>query len=129
MSIEDQFFRIARQDGRYSGHAFVFLHDALDYTVHQLERAHLEEEGARHVSGRELYRGLVAFAKLKFGPLAAVVWRSWGVERPLDWGEIVFLLVERKLLRSRPEDTLEDFDLSEEFEKLFVDGYEVPELQ
>ena len=61
-----------------------------------------------------------------FGPLGAHVWRSWGVHSTMDWGRIVFILVESKLLNRQESDTIEDFrdgfDLDEAF------GAYVPKL-
>jgi uncharacterized repeat protein (TIGR04138 family) len=58
-----------------------------------------------------------------FGPLAAEVWRSWGVRETLDWGRIVFLLVEAGLLNRQETDTIEDFREGFDFEEVFVRRY------
>jgi len=58
-----------------------------------------------------------------FGPLAAQVWRSWGVKATLDWGHIVFLLVEEGLLNRQDSDTIDDFRDGFSFDEVFVKGY------
>ncbi|MEX1024970.1 MAG: Minf_1886 family protein [Planctomycetota bacterium] len=128
MSFEQRVREIAREDGRFTPDAFIFLHEALGYTVRLFNKEEAELEEERHVTGRELYQGLEALAKSQFGPLAANVWATWGIKEPLDWGHVVFLLVEGQILRSRPEDTVEDFRLEADFEKAFVTDYEVPEI-
>ena len=58
-----------------------------------------------------------------FGPLAAQVWRAWGVRETIDWGHIVFLLVEAGLLNRQDSDTIEDFRDGFDFEEAFVKDY------
>ncbi len=116
--------KLALEDGRYSPEAYRFLFEALEAVVQDLGRD--SEEGvARHVSGQELLGGLKARARREFGPLAAQVWRSWGIREALDWGRIVFLLVDKQMLRRQDEDSLEDFGEEFDFDAAFVDGYEL----
>jgi uncharacterized repeat protein (TIGR04138 family) len=83
-----------------------------------------EAEGAeRHVSGVEVLAGMRALATDLFGPLAAQVWRAWGVREPIDWGRIVFLLVEAHLLNRQETDTIEDFREEFDFDEVFVRTY------
>ncbi len=83
-----------------------------------------ESKGAeRHVTGQEVLAGMREHARTLFGPLAAQVWRSWGVHDTLDWGRIVFLLVEAGLLNRQDTDTIEDFRSGFDFEEAFVRGY------
>jgi len=83
-----------------------------------------ESEGTeRHVTGREVLDGMRHYARQIFGPLAGQVWRSWGVNETLDWGHIVFLLVEEGMLNRQESDTVEDFREGFDFEQAFVDGY------
>ena len=85
------------------------------------------EGSERHVTGQEVLAGMRELALERFGPLAAQVWRSWGIESTLDWGRIVFLLVEAKMLNRQDEDTIEDFSAGFDFEQAFVQDYR-PEL-
>lgn len=77
----------------------------------------------RHVTGQEVLAGIREHALTLFGPLAAQVWRSWGVRDTLDWGRIVFLLVETGLLNRQETDTIEDFHSGFDFEQAFVRDY------
>ena len=120
--MKDPLQKIATEDGRYSPEAFRFLFEALESSVRSLGRE--EEEGVmRHVTGQELLGGLREMATQAFGPLAAQVWRSWGIQEGMDWGRIVFLLVDASLLKRREEDTLEDFGECFDFDKAFVEDY------
>jgi len=84
------------------------------------------EGTARHVTGQEVLAGLRAHAIELFGPLARAVWSSWGVRETLDWGQIVFLLVDNKLLSRQESDTIEDFRGGFDFEQELVRDYRVP---
>lgn len=114
--------RLAIEDGRYSPEAFQFLFEALDHAVQFCGRA--DEDGpARHISGQELLEGMRDYAAKLFGPLAAHVWRSWGVRSSLDWGRIVFLLVEKNLLKRQESDSIDDFRDGFDFDEAFVRSY------
>jgi uncharacterized repeat protein (TIGR04138 family) len=122
--------KLALQDGRYSPEAFRFLYESLEFALRLSGRS--EAEGVdRHVSGREVLTGMRACALQQFGPLAAHVWRSWGVRESLDWGRIVFLLVEHGLLKRQDGDTIEDFAENFDFDQVFEREYrpQVPKLQ
>jgi uncharacterized repeat protein (TIGR04138 family) len=116
--------KLALKDGRYSPEAFAFLYESLEHAVRLAGR-----EGAegpeRHVSGQELLAGMRHHAAEVFGPLAGDVWRRWGIQSTLDWGRIVFLLVDAGMLNRQEEDSLEDFRDGFEFEQAFVKGYKV----
>ena len=83
------------------------------------------EGSERHVSGQELLEGMRVHATELFGPLAAQVWRSWGVNETLDWGRIVFLLVDNGMLNRQDNDTIEDFRDGFDFDDVFVDRYRI----
>ncbi len=104
---------LAEQDNRYKKEVFFFVYASLEYTVSNLEKR-------RHVSGPELLRGISEFGRKQFGPLTRTVFEHWGTRTTLDFGNIVFLLVDAGLMGKTPEDRLEDFtdvyDFDEEFD-------------
>lgn len=118
--------KLALKDGRYTPEAFQFLYEALD-TALQLAGRETEEGAARHVTGKELLAGMRRHAELQFGPLAGAVWRAWGIRDTLDWGRIVFLLVEEGMLNRQESDSIEDFRSGFDFDEAFVRSYR-PEL-
>ncbi|MAF65779.1 MAG: hypothetical protein CMJ84_08990 [Planctomycetes bacterium] len=123
-AMTDPLRKLALSDGRYAPAAFQFLFESLDHAVRLAGRA--EAEGAeRHVSGQELLAGMRSYALRLFGPLGAQVWRSWGVHETIDWGRIVFLLVESGLLNSQEDDRIEDFRDGFDFDQAFVEEYEL----
>ncbi len=120
--MKDPFRELAREDGRYSPEAFRFLFESLEHAV-RLAGKEGAEGTERHVSGQEVLAGMREYALETFGPLAAHVWRSWGVHDSLDWGRIVFLLVDAGMLKRQDEDSIEDFRDGFDFEESFVEGY------
>jgi len=114
MSSNDLLFwdtvdRIREAEPRYRREAYGFVVAALGATVQDLPPERLADPVRRHLSGRELLRGLVQLARQEFGPLAPMVFREWGIHAGEDVGRIVFRLVESGELSARPEDSLDDF--------------------
>jgi uncharacterized repeat protein (TIGR04138 family) len=108
---------ILLSDSRYKMEAYVFVINALDYTMSRLMR-----QG--HVTGPELLDGIRQLAKREFGPMARSVFENWGVTGTADFGEIVFTLVEAGLLGKTDEDSLSDFDDVYDFGDVFDDQYD-----
>ncbi|MBX3394989.1 MAG: hypothetical protein KF841_06440 [Phycisphaerae bacterium] len=79
----------------------------------------------RHVEGSELCWGLRDLALEKWGAMAPAVLNSWGIFRTLDFGRMVFALVENNLLQKQPEDRIEDFQNVFDFEAAFKKAYRI----
>ena len=124
--MSDPLRELAMSDPRYALEAYQFLFESLDHAVRNTGRQ--EEEGqGRHVSGQELLEAMRQYASELFGPLAAQVWRSWGIHETLDWGRVVFKLVDARMLNRRKTDSIDDFRDGFDFEETFVESY-TPEL-
>ncbi len=119
----DPLRKVWKKDSRYRLEAYQFLFEALETTV-QMAGRDTDEGATKHVSGQELLDGMRVHATTLFGPLAAQVWRTWGVKDTIDWGRIVFNLVESELLRRQDTDTVEDFKDGYDFDEVFVRAYE-----
>lgn len=126
MSVQDWMREIARKDPRYAPEAYRFLVESLGHAM-RLAGKEDAEGPERHVSGGELLQGMRFYALELFGPLAAQVWRSWGVHSTLDWGHMVFRMVDEQKLARNESDTIEDFRDGFDFDEAFVEGY-APEL-
>ena len=113
--IED----LAERDGRYQRDAYLFVYDALQYTVEKLGKTVLPKE-QRHISGRDLLFGISEYSAAQFGPLICSVFSHWGGRQTRDFGEIVFNLVNAKLMSKTEDDQIEDFvdvyQFAEEFD-------------
>jgi uncharacterized repeat protein (TIGR04138 family) len=78
--------------------------------VRAVEAAGGYEKLNRHVSGQELCWSLRDLALERWGLMAQAVLRSWNIRETLDFGKIVFALIEHELMQRQPDDRLEDFD-------------------
>ena len=117
--------RVLSRDRRYELAAYFFIYEAIAFTQKLLGRDDPNMEPAeRHVSGRELLDGIRQYAGRLFGPLAPTVFRSWGVRRAADFGEIVFNLVDNDLLGKTESDRREDFAGGFDFDTAFEDSLE-----
>jgi uncharacterized repeat protein (TIGR04138 family) len=122
---------IVRRDPRYTYEAYEFVFAALEYTQKKLGRAlptgaDLEAAGPEHhVSGRELVEGVRALALKEFGLMARIVFRTWGIERTDDFGEIVFNLVEETLMSKTDQDCRDDFHDVFDMDKALVEDYRI----
>ena len=103
---------IIDEDPRYKFEAYTFVLAALHDTVTKLKKP-------RHITGEELSEGIRKYALKQFGPMARTVLHYWGVRKTLDFGKIVFALIDAKLLSKQPEDKLEDFKDKYDFEEAF----------
>jgi uncharacterized repeat protein (TIGR04138 family) len=113
---------IVSSDPRYRLEAYVFVIQALEYTMTKLGRR-------GHVRGKELLEGVRGLASDQFGPTAKMVLENWGVRKTEDIGEIVFIMVDAGVLGKTEDDSKEDFkdvyDFAEVFEKQYdwrIDG-------
>lgn len=120
--FSDLLEEIYAQDPCYEKPAYAFVRGALDYTLKQMkERGELQE--VRHISGQQLLGGIREFAIEQFGPMAYTVLENWGIRETLDFGKIVFILIEHGVLGKRDEDRVEDFEDGFDFEKAFLEPY------
>lgn len=110
--------KILVRHSQYKLEAYHFLLAALHHTVSQLKKP-------RHVSGKELLEGIRDYALEQYGPLARTVLSYWGVHETVDFGHIVFALVEAGILRKQPEDTIQDFEKVFDFKEAFDKGYKI----
>jgi uncharacterized repeat protein (TIGR04138 family) len=120
--MKEKLRAIALRDGRFSPEAYYFLFEALEAAVKLAGKEGLQG-AARHVTGKEVLAGMREHALTVFGPLTPQVWRSWGIHETLDWGRVVFVLVDAGMLKRQDEDRLEDFADGFDLERTFVEAY------
>jgi uncharacterized repeat protein (TIGR04138 family) len=109
---------IITEDPRYDREAYIFLRDALDFTIKQLKKN--KEDVARHVSPNQLLDGVRQFAIREFGPMVPTVFSYWGVLSCGDIGEMVFNLIRIGVFGKTETDTIEQFRGGYDFEEAFV---------
>ncbi|MFA6130223.1 MAG: Minf_1886 family protein [Candidatus Omnitrophota bacterium] len=104
---------ICRRDKRYKSDAYEFVLQGLSFTQGKLKKQ-------THVSGKELAFGLRDYAIEQYGALSQRVLSHWGISQTRDFGEIVYNMIEKKLLSKSDEDYLDDFNLVYEFNAAFA---------
>ena len=118
--INDDFYtivdRIHGQDTRYREDAYAFVMEALSFTQKKYKRF-------KHVSGEEMLEGIKDLLLDKFGPMTLTVLKHWGIRSTEDFGNIVFNLVENKVLSKTDEDKIESFKNAYDFVEVFESGY------
>ena len=107
---------ICERDSRYKMDAYEFVMESLSFTQKKFRRS-------KHVSGQELLDGMKELLMQKFGPLTMTVLEHWGIHSTEDFGNIVFNLVENRVLSKTDEDSLENFRNVYSFEEVFQHGY------
>jgi uncharacterized repeat protein (TIGR04138 family) len=112
---------VVAEVGVYPMEAFEFVHQGLGYTVAKV-RGNKPDE---NVSGQQLCQGLREFALLQWGLLARTVLKRWNITGTLDFGRIVFALVDNGLLRKTETDKLEDFRNVYDFATAFEVEYRI----
>jgi uncharacterized repeat protein (TIGR04138 family) len=103
---------ILEKDSSYKLEAYTFVLAGLHDTVSRLKKP-------RHISGKELALGIRKYALDQFGPMVKMVLNHWGIHTTLDFGKIVYALIDIQLLSKQAEDKLEDFDKVYEFDEAF----------
>ena len=118
--MDEEFYRIISniygKDPRYYPEAYEFVMEALSFSKKRFKKS-------KHVSGEELLTGTKALLLKKFGPMTLTVLTYWGIKTTDDFGNIVFNLVENKVLAKDAQDHYESFKNAYDFEEVFNKGY------
>lgn len=113
----DMLERIRAAGGRFHERAYLFMLGAIEYLQTRLPER-------RHVTGQELAWACRDLAIEQYGLMAHTVLTYWGISSTRDLGEIVFTLVDVRLLAAQPEDRPDDFhevfDFANAFSALYV---------
>ena len=109
---------IAREDGRFNPAAIRFVYEGLGFTAKKVA------DEPHHVTGQTLCEGMRKLAVEKWGRLALLVLKTWGVQTTRDFGEIVYMMIKNKWMSAQPTDTIEDFDDVYDFQTIFKDQFE-----
>lgn len=113
--------------GVYPVDAFAFLQEGLSVAVQRMHGARARDESvSRHVSGKQLCHALRDLALQKWGRLAGTVLARWGITCTMDFGRMVFAMVDASLMQKTDEDNLEDFRSVFDFEYAFERAYRIP---
>lgn len=131
-------------DPRFAKEAYLFVREALEYTVKQQETAtagstrKTQKRGSasgsggastkdapeRHVSGQQLACGARDLALAEWGPMAITVLAHWGIRSTADIGAIVYHLIDAHIFGKNEGDSREDFEAVFDFHEAFVTPYQ-----
>jgi len=115
---------IIKKDARYSLQAYQFIFEALDYTTNMLgKNQHKTTDVDRHVTGKQLMEGIKQYAIKQFGFMTLTVFEQWGINQDIDFGNIVFNLVESGLMGKTDKDSLDDFKNNYDMKKVFDEEF------
>jgi uncharacterized repeat protein (TIGR04138 family) len=78
-----------------------------------------------HVGGRELCEGLRELATKQWGLMAPAVLAHWGIHSTLDFGKMVFALVQNGFLQKQPQDCIDDFKHVYDFDVALSKSYRI----
>ncbi|AQQ70081.1 Protein restricted to Verrucomicrobia-Planctomycetes group [Limihaloglobus sulfuriphilus] len=120
--------KLAKTDSRYHPDAFFLVCDGLEHAVTKL-RKNVKYPADRHISGKELSSSIAELALDRWGYMTRIVLKRWGVEETLDFGEIVYLMIDNKLMSSQPGDTIQDFVDVFDFEDVFEKKFRIKPLE
>ena len=118
VNFDEVLDEILTRDQRYPRDAYCFLREALDFTQKRAAKAG-KLPPPRHVTPQELLEGVRDFALDQFGPMTLTVFEAWAIRRGEDIGEIVFLIIDHKLLGRTDNDSIEVFKNGYDFDTAF----------
>ena len=134
--------KAAKEDGRYTIDAYLFVQHALAYAQFELgmgrpspyglegdSDARLDEiPPEAHLTGQQLCEAIHLYAADLYGLMAKIVLNSWGIHRTRDFGEIVYNLIEIGEMTKSETDRLDDFDAVYDFDEAFQRDYQITKL-
>jgi uncharacterized repeat protein (TIGR04138 family) len=129
---------VVAEIGLYPAEAYEFVQQGLSFTVNQIHGELTDPEINRHITGPQLCEGLREFALLQWGMLARTVLRRWNITSTMDFGRIVFALVDNNdfgrivfalvdnnFLQKQEGDSVEDFRNVFDFRSAFEAEYRI----
>jgi uncharacterized repeat protein (TIGR04138 family) len=111
--------------GVYPADAYLFVQQGLSFTVDKIHGQITEPDASHHISGRDLCLGLREVAQDRWGFLARTVLERWNITSTLDFGRIVFAMVEHHLMQKTEDDNLTDFRQVYDFQAAFERDYHI----
>jgi uncharacterized repeat protein (TIGR04138 family) len=117
---------IVDEVGVYNSDAYHFVQEGLSFTVQSVHGEGGDPKTGRHISGQQLCEGLRDYALARWGLMAPAVLKSWGVCATMDFGRIVFALIENGILQKTDADTIDDFRNVYDFRTAFDQKYRIP---
>ncbi len=105
---------LARSAGGYAPEAIAFVGESLRHAA-RLFGKEQGDQANRHLTAPELVEGMLDLATTRFGLMAELVLREWGLKSGEDVGRITFALIEVGVFSKQDSDRIEDFSGGPDF--------------
>lgn len=105
---------LAKAAGGYAPEAIAFIGESLRHAARLFGKESAESDN-RHLTAPELVEGMLDLATVRFGLMAELVLREWGLKSAEDVGRITFALIEVGVFSKQPTDRIEDFSGGPDF--------------
>ena len=123
---EKSLSEVVDEVGVYPMDAFHFVQQGLAFAVDRIHGRNVPvEPEQRHISGQQLCEALRQFALSKWGLLARTVLRRWQITSTMDFGRIVYALIDAGHMQKTDRDSIEDFRNVYDFKSAFEAGYRI----
>lgn len=106
----DALLAVVNKYKKYPLQAYTLIFEVLDWHTRQKEAFAEYGLGRNHLTGQELVKLIFAYSIETYGSLASTVWRELNLLRSEDIGEMVYHLVDEKLIGKQESDSIEDFE-------------------
>jgi uncharacterized repeat protein (TIGR04138 family) len=97
-----------KRNPRFSQEAYDLVFKALLHA--RIKEGFKPQNCSEHVTAREMVQACKVLAIETWGTSAIDRLKSWGIETSSDIGDLVFLLIENRILGKQPNDRRSDFD-------------------
>ncbi len=114
--------KIIAKDRRFKEDSYYFVNEAVLFSSEYFSKPDFGQ--SRHLSGPELLEGIREFTLSEFGSMSQAVLKFWGIKTTLDFGHIVFNLIDAGVLAASPSDKLGDFENVYKFNIAFTQPFE-----
>jgi uncharacterized repeat protein (TIGR04138 family) len=114
---QEKLYNLLEKDSRYPLPAYAAIHKGLDFTMKT-------KQVVGHVDGQELAIGMAGYLKEEYGPFCRMVLSGWGIRSTMDFGCLVFNLIDAGLMRKQDTDSIEDFTAVYDFEETFDEPHD-----
>ncbi len=125
-NFEDVLDTLLEKESRYARAAYHFVRQALAFSVGRAQKQSSSQgssQDTQHIKGPELLNGIKDYAIDQFGPMAHMLFSSWGIQSGEDFGHIVFNLIDAGVLTKTEDDCIDDFRGVLDFYEAFVRPY------
>lgn len=98
----DSLHQVSQKHNKYPVQAYLLIYETLDW-LHQ-------KGNVSHLTGADLSQAMFSYSLAVYGLLSKMVWRELNILRSEDIGNMVYHLLDEKLMNKQETDNQSDFD-------------------